>query len=149
MSDQETHSPEITEEHKTETLRTIRRTKIALSIILTICAVLGIYLYIQNIPPPFGKYDALARCISDTSTTFYGAWWCPHCAAQKAEFGDAEKYLPYVECANPDQSEKQSCIALGIRAYPTWYFPDGTSSTGLNSLAYLAGKTGCALPTST
>lgn len=131
------------------TLRTIRRTRIALIIIAAFCIVLGIYVYVQTAPPPNGKYDAFAQCIANTSTTFYGAWWCPHCAAQKTEFGDAAKYLPYVECANSDTSENQTCIAAGIKSYPTWYFPDGTSSTGVNSLANIAQHTGCALPTST
>ena len=122
-----------------------KRRKIILYSALAVCVVLGTYLYIQSIPPPYGKYDAFAQCIDHTSTTFYGAWWCPHCQAQKAEFGDAVKYLPYVECANSDTSEKQSCIDLGINSYPTWYFPDGTSSTGLNSLANISEHTNCSL----
>jgi hypothetical protein len=134
---------------KAATRRTIRRTKIATFSILGLCIILGIYVYLQTAPPPNGKYDAFAQCIANTSTTFYGAWWCPHCAAQKTEFGDAAKYLPYVECANTDTSEKQSCAALGVSGYPTWDFPDGTTSTGVSSLANIAKHTGCALPTST
>ncbi len=126
-----------------------RRVRIATYSILVVCAILAAYIYIQDMPPPNGMYDAFARCIAHTSTTFYGAWWCPHCQAQKTEFGDAAKYLPYVECANTDTSENQTCIDKGIHSYPTWYFPDGSSSTGVNSLVNLAQKTGCALPTST
>lgn len=136
-------------EREAAALRSIRRTKRILAILLPIILILGVYIYIQTAPPPNGMYDAFAQCIAKTTTTFYGAWWCPHCAAQKTEFGDAAKYLPYVECANPDQSENKTCIDKGITAYPTWYFPDGTSSTGVNSLANLAKQTGCALPTST
>jgi glutaredoxin len=126
-----------------------KRTWRWISIILAFCAILGAYLYFSNLPPPYGKYDAFARCIADTSTTFYGAWWCPHCQAQKTEFGDAAKDLPYVECSNSDGSEKQSCTEIGITSYPTWYFPGGASSTGVQSLATLSKETGCALPTST
>ena len=124
------------------------RTRLATYIIFGICAILAGYIYSATKPPPDGTYDAFAQCIGHTSTTFYGAWWCPHCEAQKNEFGGAAKYLPYVECANPDSSEKQSCVDIGITSYPTWYFPDGTSSTGVNSLANIAKHTGCALPTS-
>ncbi len=124
----------------------VSKQKIALYIIIGICVILAVYIYIETAPPPNGTYDAFAQCIANTSTTFYGAWWCPHCAAQKTEFGDAAKYLPYVECSNPDSSEKQSCIDIGIKSYPTWYFPDNTSSTGVNTLANLAKHTGCALP---
>src|ERR1700677_3533911 len=93
--------------------RSMRRMQIATVTIFAFAAALAIYTYIQNMPPPNGKYDAFAQCIANTSTTFYGAWWCPHCQAQKTEFGDAAKYLPYVECANTDTSEKQSCIDIG------------------------------------
>jgi hypothetical protein len=126
-----------------------RGVKIATYIILGFCVILSIYIYVQTKPPPNGMYDSFAQCIAHTSTTFYGAWWCPHCQAQKTEFGDAAKYLPYVECANPDTSENQICIDLGIQHYPTWYFPDGSSSTGVEPLAALAKETSCALPTST
>jgi hypothetical protein len=125
-----------------------RTRKIVLYSALAICLILGVYLYVQTAPPPNGMYDAFAKCIADMSTTFYGAWWCPHCQAQKTEFGDAAKYLPYVECANSDTSEKQSCVDLGITSFPTWYFPDGTSSTGENSLANISEHTGCSLPQS-
>ncbi len=126
-----------------------RKQKIALSIIIAVCVILAVYIYVSTAPPPNGTYDAFARCIADTSTTFYGAWWCPHCAAQKTEFGDAAKYLPYVECAASNTSENATCTAIGIKSYPTWYFSDGVSSTGVNTLANIAKNTGCALPTST
>lgn len=126
-----------------------KKQKIALFVILGLCVVLGIYDYIQTAPPPNGTYDAFARCIADTSTTFYGAWWCPHCAAQKTEFGDAAKYLPYVECSLPNTSENATCTIIGIKSYPTWYFPGGASSTGVQTIAKLATETGCALPSST
>jgi hypothetical protein len=105
------------------------------------------FIYFKNIPPPPGKYDAFAKCIAQTGTKFYGAFWCPHCAAQKAMFGDAEQYLPYTECSLPDESgQTQVCIDKDIKVYPTWYFPDGSSSTGVTDLATLSTKTGCALP---
>lgn len=129
--------------------KSMRRTRIATYIILGFCVVLGIYIWSQNIPPPNGKYDAFAQCIANTSTTFYGAWWCPHCQAQKTEFGDAAKYLPYVECSNPDTSENQTCKDIGIVSFPTWYLPGGVATTGVQSLAALAKATSCALPTST
>ena len=33
-----------------------------------------------------GKYDGFAQCLKDKGATFYGAFWCPHCKAQKALF---------------------------------------------------------------
>src|ERR1700685_2890359 len=56
---------------------------IAIYILLGVSAALSIFIYIENMPPPAHLYDALAKCIAETSTTFYGAFWCPHCAEQK------------------------------------------------------------------
>lgn len=132
--------------------RQMKRTKTAIWILIALAALISLFFYIRSIPPPNGKYDALAKCITNTSTTFYGAWWCPHCQSQKAEFGSAAQYLPYVECSpNGGQGSPpaQVCIDKGIQNYPTWYFPDGSSSTGEISLDVLSQKTGCPLPTST
>lgn len=130
--------------------KNVRRTRIAIWILAAIAIALGVFLYVRNIPPANGKYDAFAKCIANTSTTFYGAFWCPHCQAQKKDFGSAAEYLPYVECSLPDASgQTQVCIDKGIESYPTWYFPDNSSSTGEKSLDFLSQKTGCPLPTST
>lgn len=128
----------------------IKRTKTITWTLIVIALLISIFTYIQSMPPPAGKYDAFAKCIANTSTTFYGAYWCPHCHNQKTMFGSAAQYLPYVECSLPDQSgQTQVCIDKGVQEYPTWYFPDGSSSTGEVSLDVLSQKTGCPLPTST
>lgn len=117
--------------------------------VIIIAILLSIFLYIQSMPPAIGKYDSLAKCIANTSTTFYGAFWCPHCINQKKMFGSAAQYLPYIECSLPNRSQTQACIDKKIESYPTWYFPDGSSSTGEISFGVLSQKTGCPLPTST
>ncbi len=135
--------------HKARTRRTIRRNNITIFILFAISLALGIFIYIQDLPPPPHMYDALAKCIAHTSTTFYGAWWCPNCAAQKTKFGTGAQYLPYKECALPNQNENAVCTAAGVTRYPTWVFPDGSRLVGVQSPATLAQKTGCPLPTST
>jgi hypothetical protein len=130
--------------------KSIKRMRIATWVLVAIAVAVGLFLYIKTIPPPKGEYDAFAKCIANTSTTFYGAFWCPHCHDQKNEFGDSAQYLPYVECSLPDGSgQTQVCIDKGIQSYPTWYFPDGSTTTGVQTLETLSEKTGCALPTST
>jgi hypothetical protein len=92
----------------------------------------------------------LAKCISQSSTTFYGAFWCPHCHDQKTEFGTGAQYLPYVECSLPDASGRTKvCIDNNITNYPTWVFKDGSRTVGVQTPEFLAQKTGCPLPTST
>ncbi len=93
------------------------------------------------------KYDSLATCIKDSGAVFYGAFWCPHCQAQKKLFGSAEQYLPYVECSTPDgNSQLKICEDKKITSYPTWIFKDGSILTGEIPLKDLATKTSCVLP---
>lgn len=94
-----------------------------------------------------GKYDEFATCLKDKGAVFYGAFWCPHCQAQKKLFGDSQKLLPYVECSLPTgQGQTQACIDQKIQSYPTWRFADGTELGGEVPLATLAEKTSCVLP---
>lgn len=95
-----------------------------------------------------GEYDAFAQCITDKGATFYGAFWCPHCQAQKRLFGGSADLLPYVECSMPDgQTQKPECTEKGIKSYPTWVFPDGQDPLlGEQSFEELAERTGCELP---
>ena len=93
-----------------------------------------------------GRHDGFAQCLKDKGATFYGAFWCPHCQAQKALFGRSAKLLPYVECSTPDgQRQLQVCQDKQIQSYPTWEFSDGSRINGEATLAQLAEKTGCAL----
>ena len=94
-----------------------------------------------------GKYDQFAMCIKDSGATFYGAFWCPHCQAQKKMFGSSAKLLPYVECSTLDgQSQLPECTTKGVESYPTWEFADLSRLTGEVAMETLASKTGCALP---
>jgi len=137
------------EKTRTEVQRQIRRVKMTMWIVIALAAFISLFIYIKSLPPPNGTYDTLAKCIANTSTTFYGAAWCPHCLEQKNEFGNAAQYLPYVECSQNPGEEYPVCVAAGIKDYPTWRFPDGSMLVGAQSLQTLSLKTGCPLPTST
>jgi len=104
-----------------------------------------------------GELDDFAGCLKDKGVIFYGAFWCPHCAAQKARFGKSAELLPYVECSTPDsRGQLQICKDKNITSYPTWDFPASADPTGLATtttrltseveLVTLAEKTGCILP---
>ena len=127
--------------------------KIVIGVVgLLIIGAIGIFAFapqsaVNGTDIPAGKYTAFAQCIADTDTTFYGAFWCPHCNAQKAMFGDAKDLLPYVECSTLDgKGQLPVCKDAGVSGYPTWEFPDKTRMTGEIQLAVLAEKTGCVLP---
>ncbi len=101
--------------------------KIFLGIIIGLMVIIGGFVVMSAKVP--GKYDDFAQCITDSGTKFFGAFWCPHCAAQKQLFGKSVKKLPYVECSNPDQSQTQICIDNKIESYPTWVYPKGVTVT--------------------
>ena len=87
------------------------------------------------------KLTAFAQCLSEKNIAMYGAVWCQWCKKEKAAFGDAFKYVPYVEC--PENPQK--CLALGVDGYPTWIFPDGKKLVGYQGLEKLSQESGCQL----
>lgn len=71
-----------------------------------------------------GKYDSLAKCLTDKGVKMYGAYWCPHCQNQKKAFGDSFKYINYTECADPNvEGQLEVCQKAKIESYPTWEVP--------------------------
>ncbi|MES2315839.1 MAG: hypothetical protein V4486_03885 [Patescibacteria group bacterium] len=120
----------------------------AIVIVLLIVGVAGTALMRSSATPPGpGVYDQFATCLKDQGATFYGAFWCPHCQAQKKLFGTSVKLLPYVECSTADANgQTQICIDKKVQSYPTWEFKDGSRLTGEVPLAQLAEKTSCTLP---
>lgn len=85
---------------------------------------------------------SLAQHLAATDSAMYGAYWCPHCADQKAMFGEAIDQVPYVECAaDGDNAQPDLCSAKGIQAYPTWEI-DGQLYPGVKSLEALAELSG-------
>ena len=115
------------------------------TIIVIVTAIIGGlgYLYINNETKP-SKNDNLARCLTESGTKMFGAYWCPHCQNQKKEFGNAWKYVKYIECSLPgEKGQNRQCNKEGIESYPTWEFSDGTRLTGEIPLKQLAEKSGC------
>lgn len=93
------------------------------------------------------RYDTFAQCLSDQGARMYGAWWCPHCTKQKAEFDGAFDNVNYTECSAPgSRAMTQECKDAGIEGYPTWEFADGSRLSGERTLEELAEQTGCELP---
>ncbi len=91
---------------------------------------------------------AFAKAIKDSGAIFYGAYWCPHCLAQKELFADGAKFLPYVEVTNAARQPNQIAIDQDIEQYPTWVLADGTRLVGEQTLATLAAEIGIAIPQS-
>jgi thiol-disulfide isomerase/thioredoxin len=116
-------------------------------IVVTLVIIAGLVAFLVFEGKKPGKYDSFAECITASGAKFYGAWWCPHCAAEKALFGKSAEKLPYVECQTPQQKQNALCNSVGITEYPTWIFKDGSKLMGVQTFDTLAAKTGCVAPT--
>lgn len=85
------------------------------------------------------SYEAqLADHLTESGAKMYGAYWCPHCATQKREFGGAAGRLPYVEC-DPQgiNAQPELCEAARVEVYPTWVI-SGEYYLGVQPLARLS-----------
>lgn len=96
------------------------------------------------------KYVGFAECLNQKGVKLYGAYWCSHCANQKAHFGkQAIPKLPYIECDPRGKNPQiKLCLDKGMRerGYPTWEFQDGSFVSGEMELAEISAESGCALP---
>lgn len=89
--------------------------------------------------------EGLAKCLKEKGAKFYGAFWCGWCIRQKELFGEAAKYLPYVECSDKETNQiTPECEKAGITGFPTWEINE-EKITGFKSLEELAKLSGCPL----
>ena len=91
-----------------------------------------------------GLYAPLAKCLTKKGVRMYGAYWCPHCADQKAMFGDDFHFVNYFECdPQGENSQAARCTQDKVVSYPTWYFPAGGYDPGTKPLEKVATLAGC------
>ncbi len=107
---------------------------------------IGLIFWLSGAKSGPGELDTFASCLTEKGAVFYGAFWCPHCANQKALFGKSISKINYVECSTADgKGQLAVCKDKGVTNYPTWFFADNSTSTGELSLEFLSEKTSCAL----
>lgn len=90
---------------------------------------------------PESVLEPFARCLASKNITMYGAEWCSHCKKEKALFGEAFRYVPYVECP----LNEKLCLEKGIGGYPTWIDGKGNKYEGEQGLEKLSKISGCPL----
>jgi|SRR5579863_8169733 len=111
-------------------------------IVVLLAVIYGGWWYYSN-----HRYDNFAKCLASKQTKMYGLYWCPHCAEQKAMFGKAFQYVPYVECAlKGGGGITGECKAAGIKLFPSWQFGTNPPKEGVFPMDELSDKTGCPLP---
>jgi len=122
----------------------LRNNWLSLSMLVLIIVWLGWYginktdqslLNENSLPVITQDTTALAKYLTDKGFKLYGTFWCSHCQDQKDMFGDAIKYINYIECSKPDgNSQTEVCADAGIKLYPTWEFPDGQKVPGVMTI---------------
>lgn len=105
------------------------KTKFILFIVIIIVLVSGLGILNSKGLLSRSKFDDFSKALKERGAVFYGAFWCTHCQAQKKEFGQAKRYLPYVECSSSDMTQLDVCKENKIESYPTWTFKDGVKLT--------------------
>jgi len=112
--------------------------------ILAIVIIAAAYaIYVSTLPEP-ALYDSLAKCLTRKGVVMYGSETCPHCQDQKRLFGKSFRYVTFVNC-ELDAAAQDACKIAGVVGYPTWTFPVGPKSEGLQALSALADRTECPL----
>ena len=111
----------------------------AIVAVVTLTGTLGVYASQSKIAAQSSSFAGrLAQHLTATNAKMYGAYWCSHCAEQKAIFGDAKKLIPYVECDPKGENPQPAlCQQKGITGYPTWEIK-GQMLSGRRSLEELA-----------
>ncbi len=109
-------------------MKITQKTIFFIVIIVLVIGTVATFIIRGSKPSAKVNYDAFATCLKDKGAIFYGAFWCPHCKAQKEVFGSSVKLLPYVECSTADgTNQTQICKDKNILSYPTWVFPNEIS----------------------
>jgi len=68
-----------------------------------------------------GKYDSLAKCMTEKGVVEYGAFWCSNCAKVKRDFGKSFQYINYIECdPRGENAQAQLCLEKDVKKTPTW-----------------------------
>ena len=75
----------------------------------------------SNACPEEINAEELAKELMEQGWVMHGAEWCGACQVQKKDFGDAFKYINYVDYKNWDE-----LIAVNITSIPCWVSPNGT-----------------------
>eukprot|EP00668_Euglena_longa_P012027 GGOE01014451.1.p1 GENE.GGOE01014451.1~~GGOE01014451.1.p1 ORF type:complete len:326 (+),score=96.57 GGOE01014451.1:113-1090(+) len=121
----------------------------AVSLLLLLLFNFPIYLHkapVEAQPADVTTHDIndFARCIGRNGFVMFGSMSCGHCLQQKALFGEAFQFIPFVSCASGS-----NCTQHRVTGYPTWLQlvndREQQRHVGILSLATLGNLTRCIL----
>jgi len=127
-------------EHKPQSKKSLLKNKPLLfsAIVIILLVVIIAYLVYKPSSNNSNTPEQLAKCLTEKGIKMYGSIYCPHCAAQKALFGDAFKFVNYVECTNAENSN----LCSGLMGVPAWDI-QGQIYYGKQELSKLKELSGC------
>jgi len=97
-------------------------------------------------PATVSQAKILAECLTKKGVIMYGAYWCPHCQAQKTLFGEDFQYIKYQECdPKGENGNPAACDAAGVKGYPTWKIPGQANIEGEQTFEDLSKAANCPL----
>lgn len=99
------------------------------------------YMTLRGNEAVYSNLDEFAQCLAKKNIIMYGADWCTDCKNETRSFGDAWRYVKYVEC--PKNAEM--CAQKKVVSYPTWIFPNGDMLLGEQGVERLSKASGCPL----
>ena len=108
---------------------------IAIGLILAI-AIFSYAFYAKEQKP--GIHDDFAKCLTEKGIVVYGNDFCPYTAKQMNMFGNSNKYLKYIKCAD----NEDLCDIEGIKITPTWDI-NGKKYSGGQTFDKLSELSGC------
>lgn len=88
--------------------------------------------------------ENFAKCLTEKGVKLYGTAWDGHTQNQKEIFGEAKKYLFYVECMEEEKKElAPECKAVNIKSVPTWILTENKIIIGKTTLETLSEFSDC------
>lgn len=102
--------------------------------LIVVFSIVTIYSYSQR---P-GEYDDFAKCLTESGAVVYGNDFCSYTGKQLNYFGNSDKYLNYVKCAD----DQALCNEKGVTLTPTWEI-DGKMYKSVQTFEMLSVLTGC------
>ena len=113
-----------------------RKGYVLVSLLLLAVLSFSYTIYLRSQMP--GQYDDFAKCLAEKGVVIYGDDFCQYTTGQLNGFGNSQKYLKYVKCAD----NKELCDSNGVKITPTWEI-NGKVYEGVQNLQKLADLSGC------
>ena len=104
--------------------------------LITAVIIILLTFYIRAQTP--GKYDDFTKCLTEKGVIIYGNDYCQYTTRQLNDFGNSDKYLKYVKCAD----NKELCDSKGVKITPAWEM-NGQMYEGVQSFERLSTLSGC------